>query len=779
MVASRRHAWPARRDLALVTGIALLSLAAWAAVIPPFEAPDESWFYRQAAGLEDPRRYRRGLFHVLASPLVRRGAGDAPVDPTRNPAFRFISNRRGDVNMFVHAPPIAGARAHLPRLYLLRGGVVLLTAVATAAVFAMAHLVFGAAAPAFVVAAACLFIPQFSLMGAVVHPEALSRLLGALVVLVLVARGVGALKRLVSWLLLIPLLAMVPFADRQAFFLVPFAALGVMIVERRWRVRFAIAAALGAIAVVGIATLPRTSEAWQELAPWLQILRNPIAPFLAPDQARNVTPPPLAYYVFEFAPKMFFGFWGWLGQPSILLPPWLFGTLAVVTMLSATGLIIALARRAVAPRGAVRWHLVLLLATGLGMMLLPLAYAPAIAGRNLWYGRWLFPLVGPIMIGAAVGIAAFASAALRRPHVFAAGAAVVAAALWLLWSGETGAWVRHGIAGHHYGDQAHLLATIRASLIALAFVPLVIECVHLVSRTRRAEALRYRAGVAQGFSLAGASSVVIALVAANAAVLFGFVRPLYASLGPPEYVTAIRREVALGEYDRAAGLYRHARVTFPLDETVRALASEMPRLLIPDSADASALQQLEIEIARGARFTNNADLLALARAVRVYGWHDRPALAHAGDAAREPHLAEGAALLRLQFAPRGSSGAVEQFITTSGIVRRDTVMHNGQVDLVGFSVHRTPRGAAAVTVYYIPRVPWSNRRFWLHAYPPGVHDYVDVPPVAAPFDGWVPGEVAWDTFELPAADRFVVYVGVWVGGSIGPAYSLGTIEPPP
>jgi hypothetical protein len=755
--------------------LALVSGAVWAAVVPPFEAPDESWFYRQAAGLEKQGTYRYGLFHVLTEPVVRRGADDAPVDPTPNPAFRFVSNRRGEVNMFLHAPAVRGARAHLRRLYLLRAVIVVVTALTIAAVFATAHLVLGSAPAALVVAAATLLNPQFSFVGAVVHPEALARLLGALVTLVLVARATGAIGRLGSWLLLAPLLLAVPFTDRQAFFLVPFAALGLVIVEPRWRARLAVAAALGTIAALTIAILPRTGEAWSELAPWLQTLRNPVAPFLSPDPSRGATPPTFAYYLFEFAPKMFLGFWGWLGQPSVLLPAWLFGGLAAATLVTLAGLAGAFGARwfASVQSGRVRWNIVVLFVAGIGLMLLPIVYAPAVAGRNLWYGRWLFPFIGPIMIAVVTGLTAFASAARRHPHAVAVGAALAAATGALLWMGEPGARVRHGIAGHHYGDQAHLLATIRASLIALAFVPIVTEGANLVRRSRTSEAPR------RGMTLGCAWGIVVALVAANAAVLLGFVAPRYKPLGPAEYVVAIEREVGRGDYSRAAGLNRHARSTYPDDEAIRRLAMRMPRLLVPDTPDESALLPLEQALARGARFSTNADLRALARALRVHGWRGRAAIGQVAEAAtRDPRLREGAGLLQLQLGDTRNTRAVADFVENAGITNVNASMRNGEADLVGFSLERTTRGVAAVTVYFVPRREWVSRRFWLHAYPPGSHDYVDVPAVNGPFERWMPGELAWETFEMPTGDAYVAYVGFWVGNDIGPAYLLGTIAAP-
>src|SRR6185436_19567767 len=96
------------------------------------------------------------------------------------------------------------------------------------------------------VVALAIWIPQASFTNVFVHREVITRLLGAAVTLVVVARATGRLGRWSTWVLLLCALAVAPLADRQAYFLVPFAALALIATERRWWARCAAALAIAA-----------------------------------------------------------------------------------------------------------------------------------------------------------------------------------------------------------------------------------------------------------------------------------------------------------------------------------------------------------------------------------------------------------------------------------------------------------------------------------------------------------------------------------------------------
>src|SRR5262249_18548719 len=249
------------------------------------------------------------------------------------------------------------------------------------------------------------------------HPEAATRLLAAAVTLVVVAGATRRAPRWLVWSALLTGIALVPFADRQALFLAPWAALSLIAIERSWKGRAAAAAAIVVPVVMAAVILTRYTEAGTDFGPWLQAARHPLRPLFAADPGRGTTPPDVPYYVFEFLPKLFTGFWGWLGQPSLLLPAWLFAVFFVLTILAAVGTLTAGWRSvSVAADDAGRRRARVLQAIGVGLMLLPILYGPSVAGRNLWYGRWLFAMLGPLVIGLVLGVERFTTFA--RDHAW-------------------------------------------------------------------------------------------------------------------------------------------------------------------------------------------------------------------------------------------------------------------------------------------------------------------------------------------------------------------------
>jgi hypothetical protein len=91
-----------RRPIAWLVTATLVTCLAWAWLIPPFEGPDESAFYK---GLIDAAHGRvtggRSRYAIVMMPAIRLAGGqDRPFEGRYNPAFRFISNQRGRVNMY-------------------------------------------------------------------------------------------------------------------------------------------------------------------------------------------------------------------------------------------------------------------------------------------------------------------------------------------------------------------------------------------------------------------------------------------------------------------------------------------------------------------------------------------------------------------------------------------------------------------------------------------------------------------------------------------------------
>src|SRR5207245_2614869 len=104
-------------------------------------------------------------------------------------------------------------------------------------------------------------------------------------------------------------------------------------------------------------------------------------------------------------------------------------------------------------------------------------YATMLFSRNEWYGRWLFPWLGPLMILLTVGLREFVRVAGRRPHVLFIVLGVAAVLAAVAWAGRVGDIIIAGIRANHYGDQDHLLRIIRDSIIGVALLAAGIELV--------------------------------------------------------------------------------------------------------------------------------------------------------------------------------------------------------------------------------------------------------------------------------------------------------------
>src|SRR5262245_34050611 len=424
----------------------LLTGALWMVVVPPFEGTDELYFYNRARQFAHQPEGREAIFFRLAAPLVRAFSPDiGSAYPEYNPAFQYVGNARGLVNRFAHDRRVA-PHEHVRALLAVRGLVVALSALTVLVIYAIARLTLADPELALLVAGISLWIPQVSFVDAMVHTEVVTRLITAATTLVIVARTVGVLPRAAAWLLLPLCMAIAPLGDRQAFFVAPFAALGLVATERTWPGRAAAAALVLVPAAIAVWLVAGYTELGTDLSPWIALIRHPLLPFGPADPGRGLAGVSAAYYLYEFAPKVFMGFWGWLGQPSILLPAWAYAVFAVVTIVAGTGLLLRL--RHLAPvddderrrRTARR-----LMAAGIVMMCVPIIYGPAIAGRNLWYGRWLFAMLGPIVIGLVLGIREFALVSRRWPRHVAVATAVVAASGLALWATGPGEAVRAAI----------------------------------------------------------------------------------------------------------------------------------------------------------------------------------------------------------------------------------------------------------------------------------------------------------------------------------------------
>ena len=749
----RRHSF-----LWLLAAAALITGTAWTVLIPPFEGPDESAFYK---GLVE---YGRGagreglpLYAAMMKPVIRlTGRSDQPFRARYNPSFRFVSNRRGRVNMFMHGRAEGMAKEDVRRLYLLRAVTLCAWMVSLGLVFATARLFFGRDDLALLAAVLSLSIPQWSFFSSKIHPEATSALLGAIAYWTFAARIHGRIGRLATWLPALTVLLLAPFADRQAYFLLVLVPCGLVLTETSVR-RAAIAAGALLVPAVVLAMLPQFA-----------LLRTDIGTtgfgmFSSSYRGGfwNLDNP--QYFAFEWAPKMFFGFWGWLGQPSILLPPAIYAALAVLTALSLWGLFLPGSRESLTTD---QRRSVWIFAAGVLVTLAPIVYANILIARNSWHGRWLFPSLGPIVIGHVVGWRSFLEFARKRPHAVAIWLLVTAAVLEALWLTPPGEAVRALINGNHYGDRARVMATVAWTIGALAAAGLLIE-----AGPRLPQGFRRAIGP---FPVAGAAWT------ANLLLLFTFVAPLYASPDAEGFAAAIRGEVAEGEYDRAGQLYRIGTAAYPSSVELRRVADESPLLLMSDEG---LLAQLQTRLGRGETLETGAELKALARIVRVNEWFEPSVLratlsSAARSTGRDPERDEALTLLRVQLDGRAQDPAAgaEVIRVGEGRVMQPVPSVNDEASVDGYTVHPGPTGYSVVTIYFRPLHQWTGRRLRFDVVSAGPTSVLPLTATPPEFGGWKPHELAWESFLVPANQDYDLLFGVSVGSRIGDQVNLGHIQ---
>lgn len=731
--------------------------------MPAFEGLDELYFYSRSLMFSAEPASSEPIFFRLASLVLRlESRPPGPVEPRYNPGFDFVSNQqRGAVTRFEHERQVA-PRGHVRSLYALRGLVGVLAVLTALCIYGTVLLTLGRCDAAVAVAMICIAVPQFSFMNAVVHGEAVTRLFGAAAALVVAAGLVKAIRRPVMWLALALLLLATPFVDRQGFFVIALAGAGVVMVEPTWRRRAVVLLLLAAPAAALAVFVARYNESGN-LGPWFQLVRHPIRPLFYADPAfGSAEPPDASYYLFEFLPKLFISFWAWLGQPSILLPPPIYAALAVLTIVGVAGASAVLGTGR-APLALSREQLTALrvLALGIVAMCVPIAYGPAIAGRNLWFGRWLFPMIGPIVMLLGIGWAAAIETASRRrlAAVLLAIGAAVAAVLWVSAPGDE---FRSAITTYHYGDRPHLVLVARDTIAAFAIAAV---CLALTARWQPA------AAAVQDIRLPAAAAVAL-----NLYVLAAIIRPLYAPLMPEDFVAMIRRDVAVGRMSRAADVYASAVKIYPDSRVLRGLADEAPRLLVSERLDEMS-GLLQDQLARGAVFDQRDTLLLLARFLRANRSASPEAIERAiAHAEGNPELAEPAALVRLALAAGWSDPAAASRPIAAGHGRSiRTKLRGGDAFLEGATVHVLGGGSLQVVVYYRPRADWTNRRIWLHAFPDTAPQrYLDPPPTITSSETPTIGALEWAAFELPPG-RYLGYVGVWAGTSMGDASPIGPL----
>lgn len=745
-------------DLRLNPRILLIATAitglAWMFVVPPFEAPDEVLFYDRTRIFAQGHRSEEGaIYQAVATPMLWLLDDLQDVFPRRyNPHFRFVSNRLGQVNMFLHGNVDWIPATHLRGLYALRLLSLAWTALAVFMIYKLGLLFWGREDLAVLSAGLCLFTPQFSFMTSKIHFESAVITLGALTSLILVARARGRLGRWQAWAILAGVIVASGLGDRQAYFLTFVIPLGMTICERT------IPARVVTLVVSLACTIFLSWVAFRaELLPglmWKWIIGLSEPRWLG----RPATP---EYFAFEFAPKMFMSFWGWLGQPSILLPPWLYAAFLDVSVLAAAGFAVWLPRTLWNGDPGTRKTISIML-VGILCSLGVIVYANLVVDRNLWYGRWLFPMIGPIIMFLTAGMREIVEKAKQKPHVVAALTAAVAVGAALAWFGGIGNGVRSGIAANHYGDQPRLIRTLQYAVLGLALVPLIVEAVAF--RKRRAQLTAPVAGGSP--SMPGV--VFAAAWALNLVLLFAYVWPLYRPLDEAGYVAAINDELKDKEFDRAGNLGVLATEEYPSSPRLHQLTLET---LLARGNYRALGDYLNARIRRGLPPRTPIELFAVAKLIRVGQWPASaapPPVLPASDAGADLLEANGLVQLVTRGGPSDKPEATADYLRAMGVTPVRANLRDEAL-LEGYSVRATSDGRREITIYFRPLNPWAGRTIWVHAYPVGSPEPLAL--VASPpqFDRWDKNELAWEVFQTPRSGLFDAYVGVAIDGGSGPA----------
>lgn len=743
------------RGWAWLVAAAIVTGAAWSVCIPPFESPDESLYFKAIAAYAGSGVHQGlPLYDTLMKPVAALARPDPrPFQIEYNPSFRFVSNRHARVNMFMHGRSEKALKADIARLSVLRAATFALWVAALLMIYTTARWFFARPDLALATAILCLSLPGFSFFATKVHPEAVTALLGAAGYVILAARVYGRLGRIPTWMLALAVMALAPFSDRQGFFLLLLMPFGLIVTERRWR-NAAIAVGVLMIPAALLLALPQFSHLQSEF--WDTFVGS----FAPSYNGGWFNPENRRYFAFEVFPKLFFGFWGWLGQPSILLPPVLYAILAVIGVIGFSGLLLKDDRE---PLTSEQKRMAGILAAGFFLTLAPIIYANLFISRNSWHGRWLYPSVGPIMIALVAGWRASAAFARRRPLVAAAPLIAAASVLEALWLSAPGDAVRAGILGNHYGDRAHFVSTISITIAMLAAAGVLAAI---------APRVPWRVGADRAPLIVASSAWT-----GNLLLLAFFVVPLYRPLDEAGFAAGVRAEVEQGEQGRASALYRIGRSTYPESVALRSLGEEQPTLLLT-GADDEQIAELQGRIARGESLRTRDELMALARAGRVKGWLEPAAVQAVIDRGETadggPEVAEPIELLRASLSPRPGGVTAADVIRAGRGVRLSSTAQD-KIRLDGYTVHPDAAGRTEVTVYFRPIQKWRGRVLWMHAYPEGSDSFISLDAAPPPFDGWRLDELAWERFILPAGMRFNTYVGITEGSVSGAAVPLGWI----
>ncbi len=180
------------------------------------------------------------------------------------------------------------------------------------------------------------------------------------------------------------------------------------------------------------------------------------------------------------------------------------------------------------------------------------------------------------------------------------------------------------------------------------------------------------------------------------------------------------------------------------------------------------------KLSNDASVDSRTGLVVLARAAQAGRWPGQPLQSVVDHARERRSLEDLAELLALAASgrPAWSTPLPDALFiggARSGSDRRPLATFEG------WSAHDAGKGHCEVIVYFRPRVALSGRELWLHEYPEGSHDYIDIAPVL-PVRDWEPDALAWEVFRTAEPERFTLYAGVRSGADLGPPVLLGRVD---
>jgi hypothetical protein len=288
------------------------------------------------------------------------------------------------------------------------------------------------------------------------------------------------------------------------------------------------------------------------------------------------------------------------------------------------------------------------------------------------------------------------------------------------------------------------------AVIALALAPLVVEAA-IVSRRRR-----------------GSAMALVALAVA-AWLSIAFVAPRQTGVDAADLTEAIGTAGQRGDPSRG------------LELAILAVQQSRGRMVLPSAVPESLLGARRIGelqyyfgglLARGADVSTFTDLLILARTARQSGWDRTDALDRVtARAAAQPDLRAAAAILAFSVGVGATHAATDAMFANGA---RAASAKTPAAVFDGWSAHDAGLAQCDVIVFFTPEAPLAGDRVWLHAYPPGSHEYVDVG-ASFPSSDWKAGELAWEVFRLAAPRGSRLYAGVAASGTLGPAADLGSL----